>query len=93
MSQGTTDAEYVRRLQGLKRLCGGYCRKCGETEQLEFAHTKPTGLKGAGRGARRRFLDVVRNPDSYELLCRKCHGELDGFAGYGKVGFAKVACG
>jgi hypothetical protein len=72
----------------LRRLFGGRCRKCGakrsrlkrgrlKTGPLEFAHVKPTGLCGRGRGLKNRFVDVLRNPDCYELLCHGCHHVLD----------------
>lgn len=59
---------------------GGACEECGSTKQLEFAHTKPTGLQGMGRGFNERVLDVLRNPDAYRLLCRSCHMRLDALA-------------
>lgn len=53
------------------------CAKCGDDERLQMAHTKPTGLNGHGRGLSRRYLDVLKNIDSYRLLCRGCHKDFD----------------
>ena len=41
---------------------GGKCGNCGATEQLEFAHKKPTGLNGRGRGFKDRVRDVMLHP-------------------------------
>jgi len=57
---------------------GGVCQSCAGTEELEFAHVKPTGLKGNGRGKFHRYYDVLRHRRSYILLCMTCHDELDG---------------
>jgi formate-dependent nitrite reductase cytochrome c552 subunit len=59
---------------------GGACEECGSANQLEFAHTKPTGLVGMGRGFNERVLDVLQHPKSYRLLCRNCHMRLDAAA-------------
>lgn len=56
---------------------GGACEECGSTYRLEFAHIRPTGLVGPGRGYNERVLDVMRNPKSYRLLCHNCHVRLD----------------
>lgn len=61
----------------LRQVWGGRCMKCLATEQLEFAHLKPTGLCGRGRGLNHRVLDILRNPHDYVLLCRKCHRRHD----------------
>jgi len=70
----------------LRAAFGGKCSKCGALRSrmrgrrsgpLEFAHTKPTGLSGQGRGLQRRFYDVLNNPDCYALLCKRCHVLLD----------------
>lgn len=57
---------------------GGACEKCAKTYDLEFAHVKPTGVKGKGRGKSRRLFDILRNRECYRLLCFECHDELDG---------------
>lgn len=72
----------------LRAHFGGRCERCGANDSgvaywngprrpLEFAHVKPTGLCGQGRGLKNRFLDVLRNPDCYRLLCSRCHRLLD----------------
>ena len=73
-------------MDALRAVFGGRCKKCkakrsrlrfGKTAPLEFAHTKPTGLCGRSRGLKNRFIDVLRNLDCYELLCRRCHVTFD----------------
>ena len=56
---------------------GGKCEECGDDNDLEFAHIRPTGLNGKGRGYNERVLDVLRNPDAYRLLCKRCHKRFD----------------
>jgi hypothetical protein len=74
----------ARRLERMKALLGDRCQQCGlsETEdagpiRLEFAHVVSTGVKGRGRGSYQRLRDVEKNPESYRLLCRPCHMDLD----------------
>jgi hypothetical protein len=68
----------------VKVLLGDRCQHCGlsETEdagpiRLEFAHVALTGVKGRGRGSYQRLRDVEKNPESYLVLCRPCHMDLD----------------
>lgn len=61
----------------LRRMFGNQCQICGSQQQLEFAHLKPTGVNGRGRGRQTRLYDVKKNPDKYALLCRKCHLKFD----------------
>ena len=81
---------WLRRLRArLVAERGGVCQDCGADHSteivhgqareapLEFAHIKPTGLSGEGRGKQQRVLDVRRNPESYRLLCGTCHNVLD----------------
>lgn len=70
--------EYIENLKNeLLDYYGVKCKRCGSTTDLQFAHTKPTGLNGAGRGKYRRLRDVKNNLDCYTLLCDKCHKEFD----------------
>lgn len=55
----------------LIKIFGGKCIICGSTEDLEFAHIKPTKLKGRGRERKERYYDILNNPDSYALTCKK----------------------
>jgi hypothetical protein len=65
----------------LREARGDRCENCGvkgKTNKegipsLEFAHIKPTGLNGRGRGQTQRVLDIERHPDAYRLLCKECH--------------------
>ena len=83
-------ADYVSLLLSLRSLLGARCtrrlpdrpgqqlgRTCPRVTRLEFAHLLPTKLKGEGRGARQRCLDILRNPHAYGLVCRTCHRRLD----------------
>lgn len=56
---------------------GGRCEECGRTYDLEFAHIRPNGLKGEGRGSRQRYYNIRKNPQDYRLLCRLCHHDFD----------------
>jgi hypothetical protein len=69
---------YGRRRQKLRQLFGEACLLCGATEELQFAHIHPTGLRGPGRGKYARIRDVWLHPRDYVLLCKGCHRELDG---------------
>lgn len=76
--RGDRFKRYLDNLQA--RLYARYGAKCGAEGcgvfvDLQFAHLKPTGLRGRSRGKRSRLLDVLRNPDSYALFC-KFHHEL-----------------
>lgn len=51
--------------------------RCGATYDLEFAHVKPTGLRGRGRGRKERISDVRKHPECYRLLCGACHELFD----------------
>lgn len=44
---------------------------CNETEHLEFAHVRRTGLDGLGRGKQHRLYDIKKHPDDYALMCGK----------------------
>lgn len=70
---------YRRELKRLRKEFGGVCQNedCGSVLGLEFAHVKPTGLNGRGRGTPQRVHDIKRNPTHYRLLCRRCHMALD----------------
>lgn len=73
-------ARYRRALRARAiALLGGKCQafECEATEGLEFAHVQKTGLNGRGRGSTKRHQDVLKNPDCYQLLCRRHHMELD----------------
>ena len=55
----------------LKKERGNKCttRGCTRTRKLEWAHKRPTGLSGSGRGRSNRLSDVQSHPKSYELKC------------------------
>jgi len=64
----------------LREAMGGRCSNplCPTpTENLEFAHTKRTGLSGWGRGRKERYYDVLKHPDCYILFCKECHKLFD----------------
>lgn len=56
---------------------GEKCMRCGEVNQLEFAHIKPTECIGLGRGSYRRIKDILQNKEAYILLDKGCHHLLD----------------
>lgn len=61
----------------LIELYKGRCKHCKADTNLEFAHRIPTQLQGWGRGRKERYYDIKKNPQSYMLLCKKCHKEYD----------------
>jgi hypothetical protein len=61
----------------LRRNRRGRCRACSVRENLQWAHRRPTGLSGEGRGSKERVLDIKRNPRAYVLLCLECHRFFD----------------
>lgn len=73
----------------LRAQYGNCCHICGERLQtgdtkkinLQFAHCKPTELKGHSRGRKERIADIRRHPNHYRLLCIDCHQELDALMG------------
>jgi len=60
--------------RGLRIIFG--CSNC-DSENIHFAHVKPTKLTGIGRGLNKRFYDIINNFDCYDTLCKLCHRELD----------------
>ena len=71
----------VRLREKAYALFGEVCEHCGRTREdgavLQFAHVRETGLSGMGRGMRKRYEDIIRNRDSYVLMCVTCHREFD----------------
>ena len=73
-----SSTKWVRRQR--RRLIesfGGCCWACKTKKNLEFAHKRPTNVKGLGRGSYVRVIDVVKNPKCYVLLCKRCHRRYD----------------
>ncbi len=70
-----------RKWQQLKEEFGGCCKFCtcreDEGYALQFAHIKPTGLSGTGRGSKARYYDIKKNRHCYSLLCVSCHLKFD----------------
>lgn len=60
----------------VRQLLGEVCRHCGRTP-IEYAHVAATKLHGRGRGASRRYRDILKFPDRYIPLCRTCHQKYD----------------
>lgn len=65
----------AKKMVELRESRGNKCEVCGVTEGLEFAHVKETSLKGRGRGRKERYYDIIKNPESYKLVCSNCHKE------------------
>ena len=64
-------------LEKMRSDRGNKCLQCSSVNRLEFAHLRPTGLRGRGRGMDARMRDIKNHPNDYILLCRKCHLLLD----------------
>jgi len=64
-------------LDRLRIEFGDCCQRCGSKTDLEFAHLKPTEIKGRSRGRKERYYDIKNNKTSYILLCHGCHKKLD----------------
>ena len=58
---------------------GGACVFCRENDPtiLQFAHVKPTKLKGSSRGYFNRLRDVFENRECYRLMCETHHRQFD----------------
>lgn len=69
----------------LRSQYGNQCAICGEQlhldekgrPNLQFAHSKSTGIRGSGRGRKERIADIRKHPQAYRLLCIDCHLETD----------------
>jgi hypothetical protein len=72
-------------MEALRRGRGGRCELCGSNERLEWAHVKPTGLCGPGRGLQDRVRDIKKNPECYRLLCHECHKRVPGWRHWKQV--------
>jgi hypothetical protein len=63
------------------KMMGMKCRHpdCLSTDDLHLAHVDATPLSGTGssRGMTHRFLDVLKHPHCYTILCRPHHIEFD----------------
>jgi hypothetical protein len=68
---------YINMFRLLREAYGNQCLDCGCGYSLEFAHIKETTISGKGRGMRIRFYDIINNPCSYILMCKKCHEHHD----------------
>lgn len=65
-------------MERLRHERGYRCQFCPSVYvKLEWAHLRPTGLRGEGRGSNHRALDIKRHPERYVLLCVPCHRGLD----------------
>lgn len=69
--------DYAAAFARLRQEFGGKCERCPKRRHLQFAHKRPTGLMGRGRGRADRYHDIKRNRDAYMLLCYRCHLQHD----------------
>lgn len=83
-AKAASNRRYRYRLRARARELLGwpYCAGCGASAEgflgdCQFAHVQPTELRGRSRGWERRYLDVLRHPASYRLLCTRCHNHHD----------------
>ncbi len=67
----------TEKMKDLRESFGNKCNICGSKNNLQFAHIKVTSVLGNGRGMKKRYYDIVKNRDSYVLLCEKCHYKFD----------------
>ncbi len=74
----------ARLREQVRVLLGERCQDCGLSEdedfepvRLDLAHVGRTKLRGRGRGSKERLRDALANPESYALLCRRCHMDRD----------------
>lgn len=84
MSSKSRNRRYQDRLkERAKNLLGSKCVFCGSEDRLQAAHVAVTSLSraGAGRGMKRRYKDVVQNPDAYRAMCAGCHRTFDALTG------------
>jgi len=64
------------KMEELRKSFGGKCKKCGNKQDLQFAHMSPTRLCGKNsRGSSERYFDIRKNPTAYVLLCVTCHNK------------------
>ena len=62
----------AKKFKELRKTFPNRCSHTGTKKQ--FAHTKKTPLTGIkGRGRKERYYDIKNHPNSYKLLCKKCH--------------------
>ena len=77
MKNKTSWQRWYHRVRSLTiKLFGGKCFDCGKRltrKTAQFAHVKPNGVSGRGRGSFRRIKDVMENPSNYGLTCNTCH--------------------
>lgn len=70
--------QYRKRLRRrVRRLLGHQCVVCQSTKRIEYAHIKPTTVRGVGRGLARRYRDILINHTSYIPMCHSCHVGFD----------------
>jgi hypothetical protein len=70
-------------MQKFRDFYGGVCMFCKSSNQLQFAHIKPTKCKGlAGGGGHARISDIGSHLDCYRLLCKTCHYNMGGPEGW-----------
>jgi hypothetical protein len=70
--------EYVKaKFKEMREKAKCHNPKCTSGKKIEFAHIRPTELKGAGRGRKERYFDIVKHPDDYVPFCKDCHFLFD----------------
>lgn len=72
-----TNESLKKKFNIVKFMFGNKCTRCFSTENLEFAHIKPTDLNGQRRGRNKRIIDILNHFDCYNLLCKDCHSWYD----------------
>lgn len=72
-------SRYTGKMDELRAGRGNQCEinGCLVRDKLQFAHIKPTGLSGEGRGRSNRYYDIKNNPECYKLMCKWHHHKFD----------------
>lgn len=74
---------YLDKMDILRGQRGYQCQvidkgnRCPVKDELQFAHIKPTGISGRGRGLAVRYHDIKNNPECYMLMCKWHHKKFD----------------
>lgn len=67
-------------LEAERKKRGYYCQNlaCAFLNwETEFAHLRPTLIRGRWRGMKERTFDIRQHPQAYALLCKDCHYQFD----------------
>lgn len=67
---------WERRRKAAVEYLGSKCKRCGETEELDFDHINPlTKIMSIARASSRSEKFFWEEVDKCQLLCKPCHLE------------------